>query len=400
MIPYGRQQIEEDDIAAVADVLRSDWLTGGPVAADFEQLLVAVVGAKHGVVCANGTAALHLAALALKLGPGDAVVVPSITFLATANAARYVGAEVIFADVDPETGLMTEDSLHRALEVTGRGDIKAVFPVHLGGQSVDMPPIETASRARGAAVVEDACHALGTRYLNGQGADGPVGDCRFSDMAVFSFHPVKTIAMGEGGAITTNDPRLAEALARLRNHGMVREPGSWANADLGFDADGVANPWYYEMPEMGFNYRANELQCALGLSQLRKLGRFAERRQELARRYDELLPRLAPLVSPVRRLSTSDAVWHLYAVRIDFAAAGISRRELMEGLRSRGIGTQVHYIPVHRQPYYEERYGRADLPGADAYYGGTLSLPLFPGMADSDPERVVDALEAELNRAG
>lgn len=383
-LPYGRQTIDDADIAAVAEALRGDFLTTGPAVAAFEAEFARAVGAPHAVSCANGTAALHLAALAHGLVPGDVVIVPTLTFLATANAARYVGAEVCFADVHPDTGVMTPETLSRAAAAAGKagtGRVKSITPVHLGGNVCDMPEIAGIARHAGWSIVEDACHAVG-----GAG----VGACTHSDMAVFSLHPVKTITAGEGGVVTTQQPALAERLARFRNHGMVRESAAFTEREQAFDAAGGANPWYYEMPEPGFNYRLTDIQAALANSQLKKLPTFVARRQALAARYDQALARLAPVVRPVPRAGTP--ALHLYAVLIDFAGIGRSRAEVMRRLRADGIGTQVHYVPVHRQPYYRARYGKFDLPGADLYYARTLSLPLFPAMADGDVDRVADAL--------
>ncbi len=398
-LPYGRQQIDEDDIAAVARVLRSDWLTGGPAVDAFEAEFARIVAAPFAVACANGTAGLHLAALAARLGTGASAVVPAVTFLATANCLRYVGAEVVFADVDPASGLLTPETFEAALaraRKQGAAPVKAVLPVHLGGQTCDLVAIAEIARREGAIVIEDACHAIGTSGV-GPGAESePVGACRNSAMAVFSFHPVKTVTSGEGGMVTTRDAELAARLRRLRSHGMTREADLFEIEAQGFGADGSPNPWYYEMAEMGFNYRLPDINCALGLSQLAKLPRFAERRRRLAARYDSLLARLAPVLRPVLRSQWCDPVLHLYAVLIDFAAAGISRGALMRALAARGIGSQVHYIPVHRQPYYRERYGTLALPGADAYYERCLSLPFFPAMTEADQDRVVEALDSIL----
>ncbi|MGE0734855.1 MAG: UDP-4-amino-4,6-dideoxy-N-acetyl-beta-L-altrosamine transaminase [Alphaproteobacteria bacterium] len=394
-LPYGRQTIEDDDIAAVAAVLRGDWLTTGPAVEAFERALAQRTGARHAVVCNSGTAALHLAMAALDIGPGDAVIVPAITFLASANAARYVGAEVVFADVDAATGLLRAEDVAAALKRVGALRPRAVLPVHLGGHIADLPAI--AAAAPGLAVIEDACHALGGAYARGA-AEVPVGACADSVAACFSFHPVKLIAMGEGGAVTTNDAALANRLARLRSHGMERDAGRWGDAELGF-TDGAANPWYYEMPELGWNYRASDINCALGLSQLSKLDRFLQRRRQLAAAYDRHLEPLAPIVRPVPRPAGQQGGWHLYGVAIDFARAGVSRAELMRRLRATGIGTQVHYIPVHRQPYYRRRYGALALPDADAYYARCLSLPLYPAMTDADAARVAAALAAALHSA-
>lgn len=392
-LPYGRQSIGEDDIAAVAAVLRGDWLTTGPMVGRFEDALAARVGSRFAASCSSGTAALHLAALALGLGPGDRVVVPTMTFLATANAVRYVGAEVVFADVDPKTGLMTAETLEDALKRAGK--VAAVFPVHLNGQCADMKALGAIAAREGLKVVEDASHALGALDAS-SGKPLPVGCCNSSDMAIFSFHPVKTIAMGEGGAVTTNDAGLCERVAQFRNHGIIRDEKRTENVDLAFGADGTLNPWYYEMPEPGFNYRASDIHCALGLSQLGKLGSFVARRRALAARYDAALAPLAPVVRFLARVLYCTPAWHLYVALIDFAAAGVPRAKVMARLRAEGIGSQVHYLPVHLQPYYRRRCGHVDLPGARAYYERALSLPLFPAMADADVERVAGALRRAL----
>ena len=377
MLPYGRQTIDEDDIAAVAQALRGDFLTTGPTVEAFEDAFAGQVGAQHAVACSNGTAALHLAMLALEVQPGEAVIAPSITFLATANCARFVGAEVVFADVDPQTGLMTPNTLAEAMTRLDGRRLRAVLPVHLRGDTAELPALEAMAKSANAVLVEDAPHALGSSLKFGNTVQR-VGDCAHSAMATFSFHPVKTIATGEGGMVTTNDARLAERLRRLRSHGMIRPQ----------DGD----PWWYEMPEIGFNYRLPDILCALGISQLAKLDAFAARRRALAARYEAALKPLAPLVVQASRPDWSDPVLHLMVALIDFQAAGRTRREVVEALRARGVGTQVHYIPVHTQPYYRERYGERDLPGANAWYERCLSLPLYPGMADDDVDRVVAAL--------
>lgn len=393
-LPYGRQVIEADDIAAVTEALRGDFLTTGPSVRRFEDALAKTVHAKHAVVCANGTAALHMASRALNLGPGTKVVVPSVTFLATASAPHLNGAEIVFADVDPETGLMRPQDLESAIARAGKVD--AVFNVHLNGQCGALEDISAMSRAHGAAIVDDACHALGTAYVANDGNVTAIGSNAFSDLSVFSFHPVKAIAMGEGGAVTTNDPAMARRLERARSHGMTRDAADFQNAQDAFDADGSQNPWYYELGEPEFNWRANDIQCALGVSQLGKLGRFIARRRALAAQYDLRLSTLAPILKPLARTRPCLPAWHLYVARIDFEAAGISRAKLMRALAADGIGTQVHYYPVHRQPYYARRYGALHLPGADRYYERALSLPLFASMTDSDVSRVVDALAHRL----
>jgi UDP-4-amino-4,6-dideoxy-N-acetyl-beta-L-altrosamine transaminase len=382
VLPYGRQTIEDDDIAAVVQALKADFLTTGPTVEAFERAFAETVGARHAVACANGTAALHLAMLALDVQPGEAVIAPSITFLATANCARYVGAEVVFADVDPLSGLMTPDTLADALKRVGARRLRAVLPVHLRGDAADLPGLGALAGEAGAVLVEDAPHALGTTMTFGDVAER-VGDARHAAMATFSFHPVKTIATGEGGMVTTNEAGLAERLRVMRSHGMLRPQGS--------------EPWCYEMHEPGFNYRLPDILCALGLSQLAKLGRFATRRRALAGAYHAALAPLAPIVKIAARPSWSDPVLHLMCVLIDFEAAGVTRRQVVDGLRERGVGSQVHYIPVHRQPYYRARYGELHLPGAEAWYERCLSLPLYPGLAESDVGKVAGALRDVLS---
>ena len=381
MLPYGRQTIEDDDIAAVAEALKADFLTTGPTVEAFEVAFAETVGARHAVACSNGTAALHLAMMALDVKPGEVVIAPSITFLATANCARYVGADVVFADVDPDTGLMTPETLAQAIARVGDRRLRAVLPVHLRGDACDLPGLEALARDAGAVLVEDAPHAVGTTMTFGNTSE-IVGDVRHSAMATFSFHPVKTIATGEGGMITTNDPAIAARLKVLRSHGMVRPEG--------------CDPWWYEMPEPGFNYRLPDILCALGLSQLKKLPRFAARRRALGAAYAEALAPLAPVVRIADQPAWSDPVLHLMVALIDFEAAGKSRRDVVEALKARGVGTQVHYIPVHRQPYYRRLYGELNLPGAEAWYARCLSLPLYPGMEDGDVAMVAAALKDVL----
>jgi UDP-4-amino-4,6-dideoxy-N-acetyl-beta-L-altrosamine transaminase len=393
-LPYGRQDIAAEDLAAVAEALQSDYLTTGPLVGEFEAAFAGTVGARHAVISNSGTAALHLACIALDLGPGDSVVVPAITFLATANAARFCGAEVIFADVDPLSGRLTAETFAAALERHPEASIRAVLPVHLNGHCVDMPAIRAIAEPRGIAVIEDACHAVGGRHQAGNNSLSPVGACALSELTCFSLHPVKTITSGEGGVTTTNDPAAYRRMLSFRSHGMVREAAAFQHPELGLDAGGDANPWYYEMQALGYNYRITDFACALGLSQLKRLEPYGQRRRALAARYDRLLAPLAPVIRPVPPAPGDDPVLHLYAVLIDFAQIGRSRARVMKDLKAAGIGTMVHYIPVNRQPYYRRRYGETRLPGADAYYGRVLSIPLYPTMQDADVDRVVDALQA------
>lgn len=386
-LPYSRQTIDDDDVVAVTNALRSDYLTTGPLVEHFEKAFAEAAGAAHAVACNSGTAALHLAVLALDFGPNDTAIVPSITFLSTANAVRMTGAEVVFADVDPDSGQMTIATLktaHDRARASGKR-VKAAVPVHLNGQVGNLAELSRMAGECGVALIEDACHALGVP---------DVGRAELSRAACFSTHAVKPITTGEGGVVTTSDAALAERMRRLRSHGMTRDQHSFESAELAFE-DGKPNPWYYEMPEIGWNYRLPDVLCALGISQLRKLTAFRNRRVAIAALYDRLLAPLAPVVVPVPHNERNG--WHLYPLLIDFAAIGSSRAKVMQALRDQGIGTQVHYIPVHRQPYYRRRYGDQSLPGADRYYSRCLSIPFFPSMTDDDVTRVASALSNLVN---
>jgi UDP-4-amino-4,6-dideoxy-N-acetyl-beta-L-altrosamine transaminase len=389
-LPYGRHLIEADDVAAVVEVLTGGHLAQGPRVAAFEAALSARVGAEHGVACASGTAGLHLALAALDVGPGDVCIVPAITFLSTATAVRLCGAEVVFADVDPVSGLLTADTLREAAS-RATGPVRAALPVHLGGRMCDMAALADVAAELDFVLVEDACHALGSERDGGR-----AGDCRHSAAAAFSFHPVKTIACGEGGMVTTNDAGLAARIARLRNHGVTHDPALMVDAAQSLDADGARHPWSYEQLELGFNYRMTDLEAALGLSQLGKLDRFAGRRAGLAALYDMLLEPLSGRLQPIQAARGESPSLHLYAVHLDLRDLDFDRADLMRDLASRGIGTQVHYIPVYRQPYFVRRYGSLRLPGAEAYYADVLALPLFPAMADADVERIAAALTGLL----
>lgn len=401
-LPYGRQEIDDDDIAAVVEVLRGNWLTTGPSVAAFEKRLADCCDAPDSVAVANGTAALHLAMLAAGIGPGDWVVVPSITFLASANAARYVGADVVFADVDPDSGLMTPETCAAAIG-RAKGPVRAIAPVHLGGRLVDLSAIRKLADECGALVIEDACHALGGTGPGPEGTPEFVGTCVQSDMAVFSFHPVKTVTSGEGGAITFRNETFGAALRELRNHGMIRDPGRWTETDLAF-TEGTPNRWYYEMKTLGFNYRLTDLQSALGESQLKKLPRFIKHRAALADRYDRYFSERNGRIRPAAPGVEIDCGRHLYQVHIDFGACGVSRETLMGQLQEKGIGTQVHYIPVHRQPYYrqyltESSQEQTILDGADTFYRNSLSLPLFSTMSETDADYVAETLISLLDAA-
>ncbi len=330
--------------------------------------------------------------MALAIKPGETAIVPAITFLATANAIRYVGGDVVFSDVDPDTGLMRPSDLEAALTRAGER-CRAVLPVHIAGQCEDIAAIRGLAEKHGLRVIEDASHAIGTHWRG-----EPVGNCRYSDLTVFSFHPVKTIAAGEGGAVTTNDASLHDAVVRLRSHGIERNPARISDRTLGFDSEGNINPWYYEMSEIGFNYRLSDIHAALGASQMRRLTEFTEARAALTAEYDRLLAGLFPLVKPLRRTPDCMPSWHLYVGLLDFEAIGKSRATVMREMHGHGIGTQVHYMPLPWHPYYRARESGTVYPGAEAYYRRALTLPLFPAMTTADVSRVVTALRETLSR--
>lgn len=393
-IPYGRHALDEDDLKSVEAVLKGDWLTGGSVVEDFEKKLCAIAHSPFAVSCSNGTTALHLAMLALDIGPGDVVIVPAITFLASANAARFVGADVVFADVDPDTGLMTASTLEQA--ITGYREpskIKAVINVDLNGQCGDLEAIYKVAQKYHLSVLEDAAHAIGTCYIDSKGQKHVIGANQYSDLTTFSFHPVKTIAAGEGGAVTCKSEKLAERLKLLRCHGMIRTKENWQYTDQGFDETNTPNPWYYEMQDLGYNYRISDINCALGLNQLTKLDQFKVQRQRMAEKYDAILKDIAH-ISPLTKSPTSDTAWHLYVIKIDFKGIGKTRAHVMNSLRDQGIGTQVHYMPLYRQPYYRKLYGTQELPGAEAYFDSCLSIPLYIGLTDQQQETIGNALKA------
>ncbi len=388
-IPYARQWIDEEDVAAVAAVLRSDWLTQGPTVAAFEQRLCEVTGARHAVAVSSGTAALHLAALALDLGPGDVGVTSPITFAASSNALLYAGADAAFADVDPRTGVMALEGAEDRLRELARGGRKGVLiPVSYSGRVADLPGLQALAREHGWRVVEDAAHSLGGTYRATDGGTHASGSCAHTEMAILSFHPVKHVCCGEGGAVTTNEDGLAERLRSLRSHG-IRRPNAPDSADPS------APGWLYEQTELGYNYRITDLQAALGISQLRRLPGFVDRRRALAARYTAAFsgaPFQGRMVLPG---PDAGHAWHLYVVHFRDEA---ERTAAWAFLRARGIFTQVHYVPVYRHPYYERRYGEQRLAGAEAFYRGCLSLPLYPKLQDSEQDAVIAALAEFLMR--
>lgn len=394
-LPYGRQALASEDIEAVLAVLTGDFLTTGPAVPALEAALADATGSRYVAACSSGTAALHLANLATGIGRGDTVIVPSITFLATASAVELVGASVRFADVDPDTGLMTAETLRASVD--GSPDLpKAAYAVHLGGQAADMDALGDVADEHGFELLEDASHALGSEITDRLGDRHRIGSSGRSRLATFSFHPVKTITTGEGGAVATGDEDIHERILRLRNHGMTRNSAMFVDPDLSFDADGVPCPWAYEMHRPGLNYRMSDIHAALGRSQIARLAAIIEKRRKLVRVYRELLAPLGNAVRPVREMPNQNPAWHLLQVLIEFDELGVSRGATMSRLRRAGIGTQVHYIPVHRQPYYRERE-EVNLPGAESFFRRTLSLPLHMNMNTEDVARVVATLASVLH---
>ena len=382
-LPYGQQTITEADIAAVVDVMRSPYLTQGPAVPAFEQALAQEVGASHGIAVNSATSALHIACLALGLGPRDRLWTSPITFVASANCGRYCGAEVDFVDIDPATGLISLDALERKLRQADREDRlpKVLVPVHLCGTSCAMEPIAALSKQYGVSVLEDASHAIGGRYQ-----DLPVGDCRHSAITVFSFHPVKIITTAEGGLATTNDPKLAQRMTYLRSHGIIKDEARFERP--------AAGPWSYEQQDLGFNYRMTDLHAALGLSQLERLKAIVSERQRLLEQYRVLLADL-----PLRLLEIPHDVHsalHLGVIRLSDPSPR-HHRQVFDGLRAAGIGVQLHYTPVHLQPYYRRLgFQEGDFPEAEAYASNAISLPLYPGLQEHEIQRVADTLKTLL----
>lgn len=392
-IPYARQSLDEEDIAAVVKVLRGDWLTQGPNIAAFEAALAARVGAKHAVAVATGTAALHCACYAAGVGVGDEIITAPLTFSATGNCALYLGASVKFVDIRADTYCLDPEKLEAAITP----NTKAIIPIDYTGQPADMDEINEIAMRHGIAVIEDSAHALGATYKG-----RPVGS--LAAMSIFSFHPVKHLAMGEGGLIATDNDELAAALRLFRTHGITNDDAAMrlvlqasdkeSGGRAAYNADDRA-PWYYEMQELGFNYRITDIQCALGLSQLTKLDQFIARRREIAEMYNTAFGRSKLIILPHQEVDRESS-WHLYMLRLRLGSLTISRRQIFEQLRARGIGVHVHYIPLHLQPYYQDKFGyrRGDFPESEAYYDAALTIPLFPAMRDSDCERVIEAVLA------
>jgi UDP-4-amino-4,6-dideoxy-N-acetyl-beta-L-altrosamine transaminase len=381
MIPYGRQDVVQADIDSVVEVLRSDWLTQGPAVERFESAIASYCGAAHGVAVNSATSALHIACLALGLGPGDVLWTSPNTFLASANCARYCGANVDFVDIDPRTYNLCPEALGEKLaQATKDGRLpKILVAVHFAGQSCAMREVRALTEQHGVRVIEDASHAIGGRYL-GQ----PIGNCRFSDVTVFSFHPVKLITTAEGGMALTNDPNLKQRLQLFRSHGMTRDPSKLEDPTNG--------AWYYEQIELGYNYRLTDLQAVLGVSQLERLDEYVRARHGVARRYADGLHAL-DIVLPWQSPDSFSAL-HLYPIQVP----SDRRREVFDAMRLNGVGVNVHYIPVHTQPYYRRLGFRiGDFPRAEAYYERAISLPMFPTLSHGQQARVIEVLRAALS---
>lgn len=385
MLPYGRQDISEEDIAAVVDVLRSDWLTQGPKVEIFERAVADRCSARYAVAVNSGTSALHIGCQALGIGPGDLVWTVPNTFVASANCARYCGADIDFVDIDPETYNLSVPHLRDKLVAARRESRlpKLLIPVHFAGMPCDMEEIAGLAAEFGFRIMEDASHALGASYR----AES-VGSCKWSDITVLSFHPVKIITTGEGGMALTSREEIAARMRELRAHGITRDPGRMVMEGHG--------PWYYEQLELGYNYRLTDIQSALGLSQLTRLGDFICRRRHLAQRYHQLLEGL-PLTRPMWA-SDRESAWHLYVVQIDANRAQVNRRHVFEHMRRAGLGVNVHYIPVHFQPYYRRLgFAPGQFPNAERYYDAAISLPLFPRMDEAEHDLVVNVLASQFS---
>ena len=386
-MPYRHQHIDKNDINEVIKVLRSDWLTQGPKIKEFENALCKYTGAKYAVVVSNGTAALHIACLAAGIKRGDEVITSPITFVASANCVLYCGGKPIFSDVQDDTININPDEIKK--RITKK--TKAIIPVHFAGHPCDLEEIKQIAKKHNLIVIEDAAHALGSEYKGSK-----IGSCKYSDMTIFSFHPVKSITTGEGGVVTTNNKGIYKALLRFRNHGITKDFRLFKNKSMAF-ADSKPNRWYYEMQTLGFNYRITDLQCALGISQMRRLNNFIQRRREIAAMYTQEFSDVQGVGVPVEEKGKFSA-YHLYALNIDFRRFGKIRNEVMEQLKKVGVGTQVHYIPVHLQPYYRKRFGykKKDFINAESFYERLLSIPIYPRMTGKDVKYVASQIKKVL----
>lgn len=377
-IPYGRQHITEEDLSAVREALQGDFLTQGPAIAAFEEAFAHYVGSKYAIALSNGTAALHLSVLALQVKPGSKVITTPITFAASANCVLYCGGEVVFADIDPATGLLDINAVQRLLEASPKGTYSGIIPVDFAGNPVNLEAFRALADAHGLWLLEDACHAPGASFIDSKGTEQRCGNGNYADLAIFSFHPVKHIATGEGGMITTNNKELYDRIMMLRTHGITRDPAKMHEHHGG---------WYHEMQMLGYNYRITDFQCALGSSQLKRANEGLQRRRLIAARYDEAFRGTA-----VQTLNTTQGGKHAYHLYVILSER---RKELYDYLREKGIFSQVHYIPCHTHPYYRSLgHKPGDYPLSEAYYSRCLSLPMFPSMSDEEQEYVIQTVRA------
>ena len=391
-IPYGKQDITEADVAAVVEALKSDFLTQGPKIKEFEEAFASYVGAKYAVAVANGTAALHLCALALGVKEGDKVITTPITFAASANCVRYCGGEVVFADIDPETYLLDVGAVRNLLEASPNGTYTGIIPVDFAGMPINMEAFRELANEYGLWIIEDACHAPGGSFIDNKGENSFCGNGKYADLAIFSFHPVKHIASGEGGMITTNDEELYLKLLLLRTHGISREEETFKNSpSFAAGQESKQFPaWYMEMQELGYNYRLTDIQAALGLSQLRRADQGLERRREIARKYDEAFANFPAVKSQLNELKDvpSGHAYHLYVVQVE------NRIGLYDFLREQKVFTQIHYIPTHLMPYYKKRgWKEGDMPKAEAYYKSCISLPMYPKLSEEEQDYVIEKIK-------
>lgn len=398
-IPYGRQNITEEDIVAVIETLKSDYLTQGPKIEEFEESFSSYVGSKYGVAVANGTAALHLCALALNVNEGDRVITTPITFAASANCIRYCGGEVVFADIDPETYLLDINNVRKLLEASPKGTYNGIIPVDFAGRAVDLESFRKLADEYGVWIIEDACHAPGGRFNDNSGEKQFCGNGNFADLAIFSFHPVKHIASGEGGMITTNDENLYKKLLQLRTHGIVKDEelyknsvefatGSVMSSEVETSSGAVTYPgWYMEMQELGYNYRLTDFQAALGISQLKRADEGLKRRKEIAAAYYKAFEGQSFIKG--QSGVVEGHAYHLYVIEVE------DRLNLYSYLRAQKIFAQIHYIPCHLMPYYRERgWKEGDLPVAESYYKQCISLPMYPTLTEEEQQYVIDKIKS------
>ena len=389
-LPYSRQFIDEEDIRVVSNVLKENLITQGPKIASFEKSFAKYVGSKFAVACATGTAALHLSCQALKLGQGNNLLTSPITFIASANCAQFVGADTHFADIDSKSYCISPTSLEKELK---KKKIDIVVVVHMSGHSANLEEIYKLKKKYDFKIIEDACHALGGFYKKHR-----IGSCYYSDISTFSFHPVKSITSGEGGMITTNNKKIYESLLKFRTHGIHKNQNDFLNHEMAFDNKGKVNSWYYEMPELGFNYRITDIQAALGESQLKKIEKFIKKRRKIAKTYNLGFSKNDLITIPSESSEVTHS-YHLYTILINFEKLGKSRNTVMQELKNNKIGTQVLYIPIHLQPYYLEKYGfkNGDFPIAEKYYKNCLSIPIFPYLKDHEVDHVINKINSIIS---